>query len=44
MEPLSLIANLIAVAGAAASASEKLQKLASMRYVPHQILQLTNEV
>jgi len=44
MDPLSLIANIIAVANAAKTTARSLERLASIRHAPQQILQLINEV
>lgn len=44
MDGLSLIANIIAVANAAGSAGRGLERIASVRTAPQQILQLINEV
>lgn len=44
MDPLSLTANIIAVASAASSASREIRKLAKLKDAPEQILQLQNEV
>lgn len=44
MDPLSLAANVIAVASATQSALHGIQTLAGVQKVPEQVLQLQNEV
>lgn len=44
MDPLSLAANISAVTGAAHSALNGIQRLASIREAPEQVFQLQNEV
>lgn len=44
MDPLSVVANLIAVASAASAASKGLERILSLRQVPQEVLQFINEV
>lgn len=44
MDPLSLTANVVAVASAALDVSKKLRRLISLRNAPQELLQFLNEV
>ena len=44
MDPLSISASIIAVIGTIRTVSQGLERLASLRHAPDQLLALTNEV
>jgi len=44
MDPLSLVANVIAVINAATAVAQRLERLRSFKGAPDQLLQVINEV